>query len=296
MTADPQCSVIVPAYAATGFLARTVTSVLRQTLTDWELIVVADDAVDYEDVLHDQGLADPRVKFVSTGCVGGGAGTARNVGADAARARVVVTLDCDDVLDECALERLVPLALAHGAAYGDVRMVRDTTGELMTSLDRRIPTGLVSLETILTSQIHTYASIAFDRSRVSARWLGGRIGWEDLWFYAACFDDLDAIYHLAQPLYEYRRREGSTTTERGAAEYFLQSATELRSGLESGAPLGLRSERVRETMVRYLQGREYLEALYLEQEAAGRYTDFLDFVADHRDRFYRLDSSSPSLT
>ena len=131
---------------------------------------------------------------VSTGCVGGGAGTARNVGADAARARVVVTLDCDDVLDECALERLVPLALAHGAAYGDVRMVRDTTGELMTSLDRRIPTGLVSLETILTSQIHTYASIAFDRSRVSARWLDGRIGWEDLWFYAACFDQtLDGL-------------------------------------------------------------------------------------------------------
>lgn len=292
---DLACSVVIPSYRASEFLPRAVRSVLRQTVADWELVIVADDGLDYAAPLRAVGLDDPRFRFCSTGRVGAGAGTARNLGVSAASARVVMTLDADDGLHEQALERLVPLALEHGAAYSDVRIVRDATGEPLESLDRVVGSGRVGLEEILTSNIHTYACVAFDRARVHARWLDENIGWEDLWFFAACFDELDAIYHLAEPLYEYRRRRGSTTTERGAAEYFLSSATRLRTGLESGEDLGIRSIAVRDIMVRYLRGREFLEARYIQEQSAGRYDEFLDFVADHREQFYRLDSwtSSP---
>ena len=77
---------------------------------------------------------------------------------------------------------------------------------------------------------------------------------------------------------------------------FLNSAARLRSGLEAGEHLGIGSKAVRDIMVRYMRGREFLEALFIEEESAGRCDDFLDFVADHREQFYRLDSwiASPS--
>lgn len=284
----PYAAVVIPAYRAERFLARAVDSVRAQTYRDWELIVVADDGADYAEVLGGQA-ADPRVRFVSTGRYGGGAGLARNAGMDAARARFVATLDADDILDPRALERLLPLAAAHGAAYSDVRIVRDETGAPLTNLDRPLPRGPAALEDILTSMIHTYAFVVFDRDRVSARWHDGGLGWDDVWFFAACFDDLDAIYHLDEPLYEYRRRAGSTTTQHGAAEYFRRSAAELRAGLDRGEYPQLRNPDTRRTLSRYLAGREQLEALYLGEVAAGGDTDFLDFVAAHRDRFYRLD-------
>jgi hypothetical protein len=171
-----------------------------------------------------------------------------------------------------------------------MHMVRDATGEPLASLDRPLAAGLVGLEDILTSKIHGYAFVAFDRTRVHARWAEGDLGWEDLWFFAACFDDVDAMYHLDEALYEYRRRADSVTNQKAAADYFLRSARQLRAGLESGEPMGIRNASVRDTMVRYLRGHEHLEALYLQEESTGRYPEFLDFVADHRDQFYRIDS------
>ncbi|MDG4667532.1 glycosyltransferase family 2 protein [Mycobacterium sp. 236(2023)] len=284
---------ILPAFCAAPFLPRAVRSVMDQTHDDWELIVVADDDTDYATVLAACGIDDPRIHFASTGRLGAGPGTARNVGLDASRTSLVVTLDADDTLDPRSLERILPHAAVHGAAYSDIRIISDDTGEPLINLDRPIAAGLVALEEILTSRIHTYAFTAFDRTKVRARWPEGRVGWEDVWFCAACFDDLDAIYHLDEPCYVYRRRSGSTSTQSGAADYFLQSARELRRRLETVAAPDIRSSATRVTLVQYLRGREHLEARFLDEEAAGRAHKFLDFVADHRDQFYRLDPEVP---
>lgn len=73
-------SIVIPAYRAEGFLRRAIESVLAQTFARWELIVVADGGVDDGAVLRSQGVDDARIRFDSTGRIGGGAGTARNVG------------------------------------------------------------------------------------------------------------------------------------------------------------------------------------------------------------------------
>ncbi len=60
-------SIMIPAYRAEGFLRRAIESVLAQTFARWELIVVADDGVDYGAVLRSQGVDDARIRFDSTG-------------------------------------------------------------------------------------------------------------------------------------------------------------------------------------------------------------------------------------
>lgn len=286
-------SVVIPAHGAGGFLHRAVASVRAQTRCDWELVVVADDGVDYGRILRERGLGgDPRIRFASTGRIGGGAGTARNVGIAASRADVIVLLDADDALRADALAHLVPLAQAHGIAYSDVHFVLDRSGCPLPNLDRPLAAGLVSLEDILTSRVHTHAFIAYDRRRVRARCLEGRVGWEDACFFARCLDDVGGrAFHLDQPLYEYRRRDGATTngTEHAVAEYFLASARRLLAEVTAGATLGIRDPALRDVLVRYLRGRQHLESTFLRGYAAGCWSGFLEFAAARRDLFYRLD-------
>jgi glycosyltransferase involved in cell wall biosynthesis len=286
-------SIVIPAYRARDFLHRAVASVRAQTRCDWELLIVADDDLDYERALRERGLTgDARIRFASTGCHGGGAGTARNVGIDASRADIVVLLDADDALRADALDRLVPLAHAHGVAYSDVRFVLDRSGLPLPNLDRPLPAGLVSLEDVLTSRVHTHAFLAYDKTRVRARCLEGRVGWEDACFVAQCLDEVGGrAYHLDEPLYEYRRRDGATTngTESAVAEYFLRSADRLLDALAAGDSFGIRDPLLRDVLARYLRGRQRLESMFLHGHAAGGWSDFLAFAAARRDLFHRLD-------
>jgi glycosyltransferase involved in cell wall biosynthesis len=89
--ASPEFSVIVPTFGRPAFLADAVGSVLRQTVTDFECIVV-DDASPDGPVLPD----DPRVRVVRRED-NGGPPAARNTGIAAATGRYLAFLDDDDI-------------------------------------------------------------------------------------------------------------------------------------------------------------------------------------------------------
>lgn len=105
--AKPSISVIVPVYNAAGCLHRSLRSVLRQTLPDFELIVVDDCSTDESaEILRDYRALDDRVRVFST-AKNGGPGAARNVGLGHARGRYIAFLDSDDFWMRNKLERQV---------------------------------------------------------------------------------------------------------------------------------------------------------------------------------------------
>lgn len=281
-------SVVIPAYKAQVFIHRPVTSVLQQTWTDWELVIASDDGVDYVQVLREQGLSDPRLRCVFTRGVGTGAANARNTGLDAAEARTVATLDADDRFAPNALEVLVPLARQHGAAYSRPRFIDHATNEELESLDRPLSSGPVTLEDILTSQIHTYAGIVFDRSHVTARWPAWMQRWEDVFFYVHCFDDIDRMYHVAEPLYDYYRVGGSICNRPETGQEYLTWTSALEQRLERGDELGLRNEASRALFWRFLRSRHIIEAEFVEALATGQCHDFHSFTRLRRELFYNL--------
>ena len=283
-------TVITPAFEAEAFVAQAVRSVLVQGRADWEMVIASDDGRDYLEILQAQGIEDPRVRCVATGGVGTGAARARSSALEAARGRVIVSLDADDTLQAGALEVIVPLALDHGAAYSDIALVDFTSGRLLKNCNRRPPPGLQPLEDVLTSNLHTFAWIAIDRERLpEVRWPDGIARWEDVLFFAACCDALGSLYFTPEPLYDYRKRAGSVCNRPEAAEEYRQAAEQIMRALDTDRRLLALSAETRDLLRRFFRSRCRLEALFARALETGECAEYQEFLRDNLDLFYSLE-------
>lgn len=95
MTTDPKISVIVPVYNVEEYLHRCVDSILAQTFTDFELLLIDDGSTDNSGRICDEyAEKDERVKVIHK--ENGGVSSARNVGLNNARGYLVCFCDSDD--------------------------------------------------------------------------------------------------------------------------------------------------------------------------------------------------------
>lgn len=94
LTDAPAFSIITPVFNAGVYLVRTVESALRQSYSDFELILVDDDSTDdaIEGVLR---LRDPRIRVLRQ--ANQGAPSACNSGLKASRGAYIAFLDQDDL-------------------------------------------------------------------------------------------------------------------------------------------------------------------------------------------------------
>lgn len=103
----PQVSVLVPVYNKEPYLRRAIDSVLNQTFTDFELVLVDDGSTDGSLALA-RSYTDPRVRVVAQ--ANAGEGGARNRGIFEARAPLLALLDGDDEWAPGFLEAMTSLA------------------------------------------------------------------------------------------------------------------------------------------------------------------------------------------
>ncbi len=91
----PTVSVIVPVYRAEEYLNRCVDSILAQTFTDFEVILVDDGSPDHcGEICDDYARRDPRVRVFHK--ENGGVSSARNMGLNHARGEWIAFVDADD--------------------------------------------------------------------------------------------------------------------------------------------------------------------------------------------------------
>lgn len=95
---NPKISVIVPVYNAEKYLQRCVDSILAQTFTDFELLLIDDGSKDKSGEICDEYVRkDDRVKVFHK--ENGGVSSARNLGLDNAQGIYVTFVDADDWID-----------------------------------------------------------------------------------------------------------------------------------------------------------------------------------------------------
>lgn len=102
----PKVSVIVPVYNAEKYLQECVGSVLSQTLSDLELILVDDGSTDSSPALCDHyAVQDTRVKVIHK--PNGRAASARNAGLRTATGEYVTFVDSDDWISPDMYEKML---------------------------------------------------------------------------------------------------------------------------------------------------------------------------------------------
>ncbi|HBS28179.1 MAG TPA: hypothetical protein DEB06_01725 [Phycisphaerales bacterium] len=136
----PIVSIVIPLYNAGRFIGEALGSLVRQTMDDWECVVIDDGSTDGgHRAVEDFARGERRVRLVRQANAGQSA--ARNRGIDLTSGRFLVFLDNDDLLTPRALERLVVEAERDGAgaAHGGAAWIDESGADLGWSFEPTAP-------------------------------------------------------------------------------------------------------------------------------------------------------------
>lgn len=218
---SPRVTVVVPCFNHGRFVAECIASLERQTLDDWQAIVVDDASTDGTTPAQCDAVASERVRVVHL-AENHGRAPARNVGIGMAESEAILSLDADDTLDPDHLAATVPLLLGDpgcGIVYTDYQFFGDR--DIVMHGRRFDKKRLYVLQYI-------YAGSLFRKSAF-AKTAGYRrefnIGNED---YDLWLSIVEAGYHgvyVPRPLYRQRKHaaQWSAQNERALADQILET-------------------------------------------------------------------------
>lgn len=204
----PRYSIVMPAYNAERFIGEAVESVLAQSVSDWELIIVDDGSTDHtaDEVAR---FVDPRIRLIHQ--ENGGVSAARNAGILATRGKYILFFDADDILLPEALERLGGLLEENPdavLAYGEVITFDTDTGPIPVPgapVFAKRPTGDALEQMVVANPVG--AGCALARGDVVRRTRGFetelKLG-EDWLFWCMLASHGHATYAGPKPILHYR--------------------------------------------------------------------------------------------
>lgn len=144
---DTLVSIVMPSYNTGKYIAETITSVLAQTYTNWELLIVDDCSTDDTDAVV-AGFSDPRIRYFKNE-QNGGAAVSRNRALREARGRWIAFLDSDDVWLPEKLERQIAFMEKNGYSfsytnYSEIDEASRPLGRRVTGPKRITKAGMYS--------------------------------------------------------------------------------------------------------------------------------------------------------
>jgi len=150
----PLVSIIIPTYNRAHLIGETLDSVLAQTYTNWECIVVDDGSTDGTDkLLTAYCEKDARLQYFKREILPKGASHCRNIGLEKASGEYCMFLDSDDLLlDFCIENRLDNIKLFPDNFFWVFPMIKkNNKNELLVC---KIPKKISYLEDFLSYRIH----------------------------------------------------------------------------------------------------------------------------------------------
>ncbi|MCC8395986.1 glycosyltransferase [Paraburkholderia sp. MMS20-SJTR3] len=129
--AAPSVTVVMANFNGANWIEEAIQSVQRQSVADWELIVVDDASTDASvEIVQAAAARDPRIVLL-TSATNAGPSIARNRALDRARGRWITILDSDDRFAPGRLEALLAKAEATGAGIvADDLLIMNESGSL----------------------------------------------------------------------------------------------------------------------------------------------------------------------
>ena len=114
---QPLVSIITPAYNSCKYISATIDSVLAQTCTNWELIIVDDCSTDNTvQIINEYIKKDKRIILIKneTNC---GQSKSRNLALNQVKGRFIAFLDSDDIWHSNKLEKQINFSLDNSKSF-----------------------------------------------------------------------------------------------------------------------------------------------------------------------------------
>lgn len=239
-------SVIIPVYNVEQYLRECLDSVLAQTYSSYEVIMIDDGSTDRSgDICDEYAARDTRFRVIHK--ENGGLSVARNTGFDLSCGEYVYFLDSDDLLEPDALEELLSTMEGSNAdfAFFEAITFRDqdpdaavVQGYFRSREYETLPGidvfGKLSSNNEFKTAIPTYF---WRRSFISSNSLAFLPGvlYEDLIFSFAAFCVAKKAAHCHRTLYRRRLREGSIVTSKPGKRNFESMCTVFNSVVKTAA-------------------------------------------------------------
>ena len=138
-------SVVIPLYNKADYITKAIHSVLNQTFSDFELIIVNDGSID-NSIKRINKINDYRIRILNQ--INSGVSTARNNGVKAAKFECIAFLDADDWWEKNYLEEMkcliekYPDAGLYGAKYKQVKFGKYKEADI--GVNRNIYRGYIN--------------------------------------------------------------------------------------------------------------------------------------------------------
>ncbi|TPD73565.1 glycosyltransferase family 2 protein [Flavobacterium microcysteis] len=138
----PLFSIIIPLYNKQNYIAATLQSVLDQTFSDFEILVINDASTD-NSLAVAQEFNDSRIKIINHP-INKGLPASRNTGIDNAGARYLAFLDADDIWKPQYLEKIHELIINYPeASLFATKYVEIYNNSTPIELSHQVETGML---------------------------------------------------------------------------------------------------------------------------------------------------------
>ncbi|RST72559.1 glycosyltransferase [Siminovitchia acidinfaciens] len=209
---NPIISIIVPIYNVEQYLNKCIDSILAQTFTKFELILVNDGSPDNCGEICDQyKLKDNRVKVIHK--KNGGVADARNAGIDVAKGNYIGFVDSDDWIEPNMYEILYDLIVEHKTGISACSIQSPTNDKKVNSDEINILDSGTAINLIYEGKPpgfgpcnklylkNLFQEIRFPINR----------DYDDAAIMYQLFDKAEKIVMVDFPLYNYTYRDSSIT-------------------------------------------------------------------------------------
>ncbi|WP_321348209.1 glycosyltransferase family 2 protein [uncultured Draconibacterium sp.] len=221
---NPKISVIIPVYNTEKYLTQCLDSVINQTLSDIEILVINDRSPDNcQQILKEYEEKDSRLRVI-TNEQNLGLGGTRNVGISLASAQYITFLDSDDWLEITAMEECFDKLEAHKADMALYRYFKfyehAKHAQPVKTLHKKIKiqTKIFTLNKspklfdITSSCMKVYRKKIIDLNNIK---FPTKLYYEDVPFSFQFYINMNHAVLVDKPLYYYRQHDNTITQDRG---------------------------------------------------------------------------------
>jgi len=214
-------SIIIPCYNQSKFLDETLSSVLNQTYTNWECLIINDDSPDNtEEVAQRWVRKDSRFKYFFK--ENGGVSSARNFGLSKSNGEYIQFLDADDIIRKNKIE--LSLDIIESDKNENIHIVFTNFRQFINNIDKTLDPYCVLNKTSFTYEnllykwnegfsIHVHIALIKKEILNDVFFPEHMTAQEDWIFWVNVFKKSPHIFFLDEPLALYRRNSFGRTSK-----------------------------------------------------------------------------------